>query len=42
MWRLVRMVEKFVPGLVENSSHSEDDEAEGEETSVQPVEQDQG
>ena len=35
------MVEQFVPSLVEDSAHTEHHEAEGEETSVQPVEEDE-
>ena len=38
---LVRVVEQFVPGLVEDAAHTEDHEAEGEETAVEPVEEDQ-
>ena len=38
---LVRVVEQFVPGLVEDAAHAEDHEAEGEETAVEPVEEDQ-
>ena len=38
---LVWMVEQFVPSLVEDSAHTEDHEAEGEETAVEPVEEDE-
>ena len=39
---LVRVVEQLVPGLVEDATHAEDDEAEGNEAAVEPVEEDEG
>ena len=39
---LVRVVEQLVPGLVEDATHTEDDEAEGNEAAVEPVEEDEG
>ena len=39
---LVWVVEQFVARLVEDPAHPEDDEAEGEEAAVEPVEEDEG